>query len=308
MMDYAGIPVQDAAKPQLRLNERLIAKWFPIGPGYFRTLQIPLKCGREFTEHDTGEAQRVAAIEEHLAHRLWPAYPAGLNPVGQHLFVGGTNPKSAEIVGVVGNVRQNLDDSADWQESVYVSFSQSPQSAAMLALRTIGDQLALTRAIRQQVRNLDREQPVGAVQTMEDRVEAQVGQTPFAGSTVRLVRLGSAGARSRRHLRGHRLLGSSAHSGNGHSASLRCAAQRHPSPRDGSRIDPCVHRDYRWRDCGSGLDACDDSSALPYQRYRSLDLCWDRSALFSRRTRRQLHSGAACHPDRSNGRSAGLME
>ena len=176
MMDYPGIPVQDAAKPKLKLNERLIAKWFPVTPGYFRALGIPLKRGREFTEHDTLDAQRVAMIDENLARRFWPAYPAGPNPIGQKLLVGGANPKPAEIVGIVGNVRQNLDDSADWQESVYVSFFQSPPPAAVLAVRALGDQPSLMPAIRAQVRALDRDQPIGAVQTMEGRVEAQVGQ------------------------------------------------------------------------------------------------------------------------------------
>ena len=176
MMDFPGIPVQDAAKPKLKLNERLIAKWFPVTPGYFHTLGIPLKRGREFTERDTSNAQRVAVIDENLARRFWPAYPAGANPIGQKLLVGGVNPKPAEIVGIVGNVHQNLDDSADWQESVYVSFLQSPQPAAMLVLRTAGNQPSLAPAIRAQVRALDRNQPIGVVQTMEDRVEAQIGQ------------------------------------------------------------------------------------------------------------------------------------
>ena len=176
MMDYAGIPVQDAARPKLKLNERLIAKFFPITSGYFRTLQVPLKRGREFNERDTADTQRVAIIDENLARRLWPAYPAGLNPIGQRLLVGQVNPKPAEIVGIVGNVRQDLDDTVDWQESVYVSFSQSAQPAAVLALRTADDPLSFARVIHQQVRLLDRDQPIGVINTMDNRLAAQVGQ------------------------------------------------------------------------------------------------------------------------------------
>ncbi len=176
MMDYAGIPVQDAAKPKLPLNQRLIAKFFPITPGYFRTLDIPLKQGREFTAHDNRAAKRVAIIDENLARRLWPAYPAGVNPIGQHLWVGGVNPKPAEIVGVVADVRQNLDDREDWQESVYLAFAQSPAPSAMIAIRTAGNSVLSIRAVRDQIRMLDRNQPVGTAQTMEDLIEAQVGQ------------------------------------------------------------------------------------------------------------------------------------
>jgi putative ABC transport system permease protein len=174
--DYAGSPIQDAAKPQLKLNERLIAKLFPVTPQYFHALDIPLRRGREFNAHDTQDAPRVAIIDENLARRFWPAYPGGIDPVGQHLLIGGVNFKLAEIIGIVANVNQNLDNRQDWQESVYVSFVQDPAPSAMLAVRTTGDPLAFTRAVREQVRALDRDQTIGSIQTMEDRVEAQVGQ------------------------------------------------------------------------------------------------------------------------------------
>ncbi|MES1258766.1 MAG: FtsX-like permease family protein, partial [Acidobacteriota bacterium] len=176
MAGYAGSPVQDAAKPPRRLNERPIAKIFPVTPGYFRTLEIPLKRGRQFTEHDTQETQRVVIVDESLARRFWPGYPAGRDPVGQRLLIGGVNPKSAEIVGVVGDIHQNLDDRDDWRESVYVSFAQDPQSSAMVAIRTGGEPLSFTRALREQVKALDRDQPVADVRTMDDRVESQTGQ------------------------------------------------------------------------------------------------------------------------------------
>jgi predicted permease len=176
MMGYPGTPVQDAAKPLLKLNERLIAKIFPVTPGYFHTLEIPLKRGREFTEHDMQDAQRVAIIDESLARRFWPGYPAGQDPVGQRLLIGGVNSKPAEIVGVVADVHQNLDSRADWPQSVYVSFAQNPQPSAIVAIRTMGDPLSFTRAVREQVQALDRDQPIGVVRTMDDRVEAQVGK------------------------------------------------------------------------------------------------------------------------------------
>jgi putative ABC transport system permease protein len=176
MMSYPGTPVQDAAKPQLKLNERLIAKIFPITPGYFHTLEIPLKRGREFSDRDTKDGQRVAIVDENLARRFWPAYPAGLDPVGQRLLIGGVNAKPAEIVGIVADIHQNLDSQRDWQESVYVSFAQTPNPSAILAVRTAGAPLTFSRAVREQVRMLDQNQPVGVAQTMEDRVDAQVGQ------------------------------------------------------------------------------------------------------------------------------------
>jgi predicted permease len=199
MMGSAGTPVQDANKPPLKLNERPIATLVPVTPGYFSTLEIPLRRGRDFTERDTADAQRVAIINETLARRLWPSYPAE-NPVGQRMLVGGINPKAAEIVGVAADVHQGLESNV-WPESVYTVFAQNPQGAAVLAVRTTGDPLGFTRAVREQVQALDRDQPIAGVRTMEDMLDLAVGQrrllapllASFAGVAVLLALIGIYG-------------------------------------------------------------------------------------------------------------------
>lgn len=201
MTDYSGTPVQDAGKPLLKLNERLIATTVSITPGYFRTLAIPLRRGRDFSEKDTQDAQPVAIIDEALAHRFWPAYPRGQDPVGQRLWVGGVNPKSAEIVGIAADVHQSLESSA-WPETVYLCFAQNPQPSAMLAVRTDGDPLHFTSAMREQVRALGKDQAISAVQTMDNLVDEQVGQRrllvillgSFAGVALLLALIGIYGA------------------------------------------------------------------------------------------------------------------
>jgi putative ABC transport system permease protein len=200
MMGAAGTPVQDAARPPLPLNQRTIATLLSVTPGYFHTLGIPLRRGREFGEPDTQDSPRVAIIDEALARRLWPAYPAGVDPVGQRIFVGGLNPKAAEIVGIAANVSTGLEGSP-WPEGVYEAFAQHPQKSAVLAVRTAGDPLALTKAVRDQVQKLDRDQTVAGVQTMDDLLEEQVGQRrlltillgSFAGMALLLALLGIYG-------------------------------------------------------------------------------------------------------------------
>ena len=200
MMAYPGTPVQDAAKPPLQLNERPIAKIFPVSPEYFRTLEIPLRRGREFNERDTRTAQRVVIINESLARHFWPGYPAGLDPVGQSLLVGGVNLKPAEIVGVIADVQQNI-EGIGWPDSVYQPFAQNPQPSATLAIRTTGDPLSFTRAVRGQVQALDPDQGVATVQTMDAMVDDEVGQRrillallgSFAGVAVLLALMGIYG-------------------------------------------------------------------------------------------------------------------
>jgi predicted permease len=200
MTGYAGTPVQDAAKPLLKLNERLMAMFMDITPGYFRALGIPLRRGRDFSEQDTETAQRVAIIDESLARKLWPAYPEGQDPIGQRLWVGGVNPNPAQIVGIAADVHQNLESTA-WPETVYVAFAQTPLPSAMLAVRTESSPLNFTSAMREQVRALDPDQAISDVRTMDDLVEEEVGQRrllvillgSFAGVALLLAVIGIYG-------------------------------------------------------------------------------------------------------------------
>lgn len=175
MMGYAGTPVQDATQPPLKLNERPIETVVNITPGYFRTFEIPLKRGRDFSAQDRADSQRVAIVDESLARQFWPGYPGGQDPVGKRLFVGGINPKPAEIVGVVADVRQNLEGNM-WPGTVYLPFTQGAPQSAIFAVRTEGDPLRFTNAVRERVRALDRDLAVANVRTMDALVEAQVGQ------------------------------------------------------------------------------------------------------------------------------------
>ncbi len=200
MTAYPGTPVQDASKPPLKLNERPIATILTVTPGYFRTLEIPIRRGRDFTERDKAAAPRVAIVDEGLARLLWPGYPGGQNPVGQRLLVGGVNPQPAQIVGIVAHVHQNLEDSA-WPGTVYVSFEQAPPQFAVVAMRIAGDPSRFIGMVREQLQSLDREQTITAVRSMDELVDAEMGQrrtilmllASFAGVAVLLAVIGMYG-------------------------------------------------------------------------------------------------------------------
>jgi ABC-type antimicrobial peptide transport system permease subunit len=138
-------------------------------------LRIALKRGRTFGPRDREGTQRVTVIDESMARRFWPSYPNGEDPVGQHLLIGGVNPHPAEIIGIVANVHQTVDNSA-WPESMYVAFSQNPFPFAMIAVRTQGEPLVMAAVLREKLRQLDRDQAVSDVQTMQQLVDAQLGE------------------------------------------------------------------------------------------------------------------------------------
>jgi putative ABC transport system permease protein len=112
-------------------------------------------------------------VDEWAAKRYWP----NQNPVGKQLKLGGKLPPR-EIVGVVGSVDQGvlLRLLKGRVGQVYVPFAQDPEPAMTLVLRMDGDPVQMIPAVRNVVRNVDIDQPVFRVQTMEATLA--VGRAP----------------------------------------------------------------------------------------------------------------------------------
>ncbi|MFP5284785.1 MAG: ABC transporter permease, partial [Thermoanaerobaculia bacterium] len=72
-----------------------------VSPGYFRTLGIEIRRGRDFTPQDRAGAPGAAIVNRAMAERFWP----GLDPVGQRLPAVGPEEITVEIVGVVADIR-----------------------------------------------------------------------------------------------------------------------------------------------------------------------------------------------------------
>ena len=199
MTGWAGSPVQLAAQPPLKLNQRPIAVLEAITPEYFHTMGIALRRGREFTAHDTAHSSPAVIIDESMARVFWPQYPNGPDPIGQTVLIG-IRPQPIEIVGVVADVLQSGRDQAPRAE-MYRPYTQMPMQASMLAVRTNGDPHSFTNTIRNQVLAIDRDQPVSSVSTMDEVVEESEGQLRlimrllgvFAGAATLLTVIGLYG-------------------------------------------------------------------------------------------------------------------
>lgn len=149
-----------------------------VAPGYFDTLGIPLRRGRTFTERDTADAPRAAVIDEIGARRYFP----DRDPVGARVQIGrpaeGEEPPPwFEIVGVVGATRNRGLDSEP-QPEIFASSAQLPGAwnQLFLLVRTAGEPRALLPGIRETVRSLDPDQPVYAIQTVDEAYAS--GATP----------------------------------------------------------------------------------------------------------------------------------
>jgi putative ABC transport system permease protein len=197
-MGFGRTPIQLANQPPQPLNQRPLALIQNVTSTYFRTLEIPLKRGREFSERDTAGGPLAAIIDESLARVLWPSYPNGIDPVGQRILIGSKTDPVA-IVGIVGAIHQALEK--DPWPGVYRPLDQSPLLNATFAVRTTGDPLQLVHAVSNQLLTIDPDQPASEFKTMEDLMEAEGGQRRvvltllgcFAGVALLLAVIGIYG-------------------------------------------------------------------------------------------------------------------
>ncbi|MGA8274550.1 MAG: ABC transporter permease [Candidatus Sulfotelmatobacter sp.] len=196
---WAGVPVQLAASQPMKLNERPISILQLITPEYFRTMEIALKRGREFTAHDSLHAVPVAIINESLARRFSPEYPGGADPIGQNLLMG-SNRQPIEIVGITADIHEEGKDQ-DPAPGLYRPRAQVPNPSAALVVRTDANPLALAAAIQRQILATDPEQPASEIKTMDEVVEASEGELRlmvrllggFAGAATLLAMIGLYG-------------------------------------------------------------------------------------------------------------------
>jgi predicted permease len=111
-----------------------------VGPGFFRTLGVPLLRGRDFSPQDGPGTSRVMIVNELMAERFWP----GQNPIGKHVNVGGG---LREVIGVVKavkfrNIRAKPEPLSFWLLEQQLNAKNMPSPPADewdLLIRTQGD-------------------------------------------------------------------------------------------------------------------------------------------------------------------------
>lgn len=144
-----------------------------VTPEFFQTMGIPLLAGRDFNEQDTFDSQPVVIVSEPLARRFWPG-----GAIGKRLKYGSPDSDNPwfTVVGVVGNVmrRSGLDRSAAVPYT-YVPYAQSPSSYMTLVARTLSDPRTATKAAHSAIWEIDPDQAIYKVQSMEDMVFSEIG-------------------------------------------------------------------------------------------------------------------------------------
>ncbi len=166
-------PVLPEGQPNLPLGQRPFLDIEAVSPQWFRTMRVPLRAGREFSEIDTARAPKVVIVNETFARRFWPDQ----NPVGKRVIVG-RGPGPSEVVGVAADVR-NRGLAQSSQAQLYLPFPQLPWGNMNLLVRTAVAPLSLAPAVRAQISGVDADEPVMNVQTVDDLMDSSRAQPRF---------------------------------------------------------------------------------------------------------------------------------
>jgi predicted permease len=153
-----------------------------VGPGHFRTLEIAMLAGRDFTHLDVEGAPGVAIVNETLARQFWP----GESAVGQRLRPLGGGAGAREVIEIVGVAR----------DSKYVTVGEAPRPfmyrplaqvytpRITLLVRAAGAPGSVLPAIKQVVRALDPGLPVFNVATLGEATSLSLLPARIAGALL----------------------------------------------------------------------------------------------------------------------------
>jgi putative ABC transport system permease protein len=177
------VPFDLESSPPRSQGERPGVGYISITSDYLRTLHIPIKRGRAFTDRDDAVAPPVVLVNEAFVHLYFP----NEDPIGKRILLN--RPilgKSAfedtirpEIVGVIGNVKQ-ADLGAQTEPYVYAPHVQNPWSAIVfIVLRSAINPASLGDSVRRELMQLDKEQPIDQLGSMEQNFATRFAEPRF---------------------------------------------------------------------------------------------------------------------------------
>ena len=178
--DGAVITFEDPEHPTPE-GQRPSADLSPISPGYFRTMQIPVLQGRDFSERDDPKSLQVMIVNQAFAQKFFP----GEEVLGKKLKPGagsGTleGPPWREIVGVVGDIKLGAMQ-RELRPAMYLPAGQLNAWCCLYSVvRTSLDPISLEASVQRIVAAMDKDIPVTQVRTMNELMFSELAQPRFA--------------------------------------------------------------------------------------------------------------------------------
>jgi putative ABC transport system permease protein len=169
--ETSDMAVEIVGAPPPHPGESLSAGYSQISPGYFKTMDIPLLQGRDFTSRDRTNATPVLIVDQIFAKH----FKLGANPIGRLVNVG-DGAQKAEIVGLVKTVKRGEDLADPPRGEMYRPFLQNCWGYMNLTLRTERTPEEISRALRVELDQLDKDLPIEKVCRLTQLMDAAVAQ------------------------------------------------------------------------------------------------------------------------------------
>ncbi len=161
-------------------NSRTSAEAHVATQNYFRTIGVPVLRGREFTDPYRSDLPLELVVSESFARRYWP----NESPLGKRFRADKNNPFGT-VVGVVGDVR-NVDPQRDSLPQFYFPYGYIGMPGLVVIARTTGQPEQFAKAFRSQVTEIDPDQPVYNVRTMNEIAGNSIAQHRFQATLLSL--------------------------------------------------------------------------------------------------------------------------
>lgn len=166
-------------RPEAKPGEAPTVALRTVSPGYFEIMSVPLRKGRYFTAQDRQGSVPAIVINDVMANDLFP----GEDPINKRLQIPGYGETFYTVVGVVAGIRYS-GPQGELRSELYRLVSQAPPGTMpfimRVAMKTEADPDTLANQVRTAVKEINPEQPVSNVRTMEQLVSNSIAKPRFS--------------------------------------------------------------------------------------------------------------------------------
>jgi putative ABC transport system permease protein len=182
---HSGTNLDIEGEPPRPAGQHLTTGVCVTDANYFQTMHIPLKRGRLYTAQEVSAMRHVVVVNEAFAREIFPDQDA----IGKRVTINMKDDNQpSEIVGIVGdNKTKGLD--SEVEPMAFWPHAELVYPAMTLAIRTRGDNAGVTAAARGVIHQLDPDQPIGQVATMEALMAKSVARARFNSTLLGIFSL-----------------------------------------------------------------------------------------------------------------------